>query len=164
MYETYKYHALDGGVLVDFMGAVDGDGFFNIQQVEYDFDTRNVDRPKLEAHGSWPTFAYYERMRISLEGTIVADSPTNFMTFKHLSTQLLMPLIEVDYTERLQGQIRMKPVGFDETMSIPVVVESPLKVISGPGMAPSAGTFRIVFKAFRPYFVGLTSDTFFWVS
>lgn len=163
MYSIYKYinNATDE---VDFLGAVNPTGFFNLTGADYDFDSRSTDRPKMEAHGSWPTFANYERMHINLEGTVVAGNAEDFAAFIQENTQALMPAPEALQTDRTQGEVHLRFEGYSITYSVPVVVETPLKVASGPGLAPSAGTFRIVFKAFRPYFYDPIGDSYYWVS
>ena len=162
MYSKFQYVANDTSV-VDFLPtAPDPNGWFALKEVAYTIDGRAVDRPKMEANGSWAVFNYYSLMHIECSGDLIANTSALFNVFKQTAVQKLMPAPESLQTDRTQGAIVMRMLGFSEDYSVPVVVETPFNA-PAQGASPSLSPFRVVFKAFRPYFFGLSSSEYFWV-
>jgi hypothetical protein len=148
---------------VNLLGSVASTGFVAIKQASYNLGERTVDRPKMEANGSWATFMYYQNLIIELEGDVIAATPEDFNTFKQDMIQKMLPSAAVLQTTRTHGSFVIRLLGLSEDYSVPVVVQT-LLMPQSADKAPSASDLRIVLKAFRPYFQGLTSTNFFWVT
>lgn len=163
MYSKFQFVANNTSV-VDFLPSQpDPDGWFALKDVVYTIDGRSTDRPKMEANASWATFHYYSLMHIEISGDLIAASSAQYNVFKLASQQTLMPSPEALQSSRTQGAIVVRFLGIDEDYSVPVVVESPLNT-PVQGASPSLSPFRVVFKAFRPYFFGLTSAQYYWAA
>jgi hypothetical protein len=163
VYTKFQY-VNNAAAVADFASAVAPTGFVALKRVLFEINGRSVDRPRLEANASWATFTYYDKLLIHVEGDVVAATPAQYNVYWQAMLQKLLPAPEALQTDRTQGALVFRLEGLSEDYSIPVVVETPPQTPKEVNMAPSASPFMCVFKAFRPYAFGLTSETYYWVT
>lgn len=160
MYNFIRFKNRDD-IIVEFNAAPDPDGFFSTESLVHEIMPRSQRRGKSEAHGSWPTFTYYEAMTITLEGHVIANTVEAFNNFIKESMTALMPNPLTRQTDRVQGTFIIQKTGFNTKWEIPVSIDTPLQVaVSGQTYANQA--FHLSFMAFRPYYYEPATNQYFW--
>jgi hypothetical protein len=147
------------------LNTTDGSG--NNLYPLHDFNiTTNIDQhdaKKMAAPGQWKTFHYPDAMTIIAEGAILgvgasdAARATDYITKRLALIDAVLPPPSGVYTSRTHGVLRVRFDGMTEDADAEVVVVQP----SFPMRAlyPANSEFQITWKAFVPYFVGVSSST-----
>ncbi|HEY1248258.1 MAG TPA: hypothetical protein VGE97_04655 [Nitrososphaera sp.] len=162
MYDIFRYEEVDGSsVKADFLMTITTAGYICLTDCHFELTGSSTDRPRMEANASWPTFTYYKGLLCYIECDILADTPQHFASFWNSMLQSIMIAPDIIQTDRLQGRLCIKPAGFSENLLLPVVISDAPTIPRG-GVSPSYGKMTMTFKAFRPYFVGATTDDPYW--
>lgn len=128
-----------------------------------DFDVHvderiDTSREKMQTHGLWPTFVYRGGMTITMSGSILADSRTNYVIHRN---QMVRALFGDNYNDLVSvetmGTFRMQPIGESEIWEVGYVTQdfdAPLTWTQG-----AYSLFQVTLFCFQPYFTGATTPT-----
>jgi len=128
---------------------------------EFDIETTIDPREfkKMSESGEWPTFTYPGAMTVHAEGDIVGygGTPTNDYVTKRIALlDAVLPPIGV-LTARHHGTLRLRLDGMSENADALVVCSQ--QSIPMKALHPAISEFSITWKAFLPYFTGVSSQT-----
>lgn len=116
---------------------------------------------KLAAPGEWPSFTYEGAMTIHAEGSILGSggTPSNDYVAKRIALiDAVAPPVGV-LTSRKHGVIRIRLDGMTEDADVDVVVVQ--RAIPLRALYPANSEFLITWKAYLPYFVGVSTQTIY---
>jgi hypothetical protein len=122
----------------------------------HDFHTeremRGEKRTKMASEGIWPHFRYPGQMLIHIEGDLLGNDSSDFMTKRISDLNILMPTPGVIQRQRKYGMVRIKFTGQSQYFRTDVSLEDdpayPLE-----GLSPSRCTYDIDFLSFTPYMI-----------
>lgn len=119
-------------------------------------------RKKMQQHGIWPTFTYRGEMEIHVEGDLLANDASDYVTKRFaLAAALFGAASLAAPTVRKNGSLAITLSGMGEDIGCDVSIDA----FSGPieGGYPAYSKYLVTFFNPNPYFVGLTSGTkFYW--
>lgn len=124
--------------------------------------TPNIDPKtyqKLAAPGEWPSFTYEGAMTIHVEGDCIGSGATpgsDYTANRIALIDAIAPPVGV-LTSRKHGVIRIRMEGMTEDADVDVVVTQ--RSIPMRALYPSISEFLITWKAYLPYFTGVTTPT-----
>lgn len=146
------------------LNRVDGSGNHIYPLVGFDIET-NIDThdfKKMAAPGQWPSFHYPDAMTINTQGRILgvgandtARAADYFSQRLALVDAVLPPLTVM--TQRHHAVLRVRFDGMSEDADAQVVVVQ--NSIPVAALFPAYSEFMITWKAFLPYFVGVSTQT-----
>lgn len=123
---------------------------------DFDPDTEFSDPSisKMQLAGEWASFGYPGAMRIPIEGDILGSSPSNFWANRQAFLVALTPP-NAELTARRHGTLTID----DDDMAEPAwaycrVINRMAKL---ENLSPERCPYLVTFKAFVPYFTGLSS-------
>jgi hypothetical protein len=120
------------------------------------------DAKKMAAAGQWPTFHYADAMSINCQGRILgvgaSDSAraANYFSQRLALLDAVLPPVGLQ-TSRKHGVLRVRFDGMTEDADTDVVCIT--QSIPLAALFPAQSEFMITWKAFLPYFVGVTTST-----
>lgn len=129
----------------------------HVCEIETTLDPREF--KKMSESGEWPTFTYPGAMTIHVEGDIVGYGGTpsvDYVTKRLAILDAVLPPIGV-LQARHHGTLRMKLEGMSENADALVVCSQ--QSIPMKSLYPSISEFSVTWKAFLPYFTGVSSQT-----
>ncbi|MBA3357457.1 MAG: hypothetical protein H0U18_16260 [Pyrinomonadaceae bacterium] len=146
------------------VNAVDGSGNHLYPLSAFDIVTNidSRDAKKMAAPGQWPTFAYPDAMTIHAEGNILgvggsdAARATSYITQRLALLDAILPPVTL-LTSRKHAVLRVRFDGMTEDADADVIVIQ--QSIPMAALFPANSQYMITWKAFLPYFVGLTTST-----
>lgn len=163
MFTSFKYIDADANEVNFLMAVGTSGGYIGLTDFDPELMAEGEDRSRMEANQSWPTFTYYNRLLIMVQADMICQTPADFVTLKIATMGIIMVDPVANQTVRTQGQLRMRLAGQTEDWTIPVSVATPPK-FQQPATSPSAASFSVTFKAFRPYWYRLTSADYKWLT
>lgn len=125
----------------------------------------NIDQheaKKMAAAGHWPTFHYPDAMTIHAEGKILgvgandAARATSYITQRLALLDAVLPPVTA-LTSRIHGVLRVRFDGMSEEAETDVVVVQ--QSIPLAALYPAYSEFMITWKAFVPYFTGVSTPS-----
>lgn len=147
------------------LNAVDGSGNHLYPLREFEITT-NIDQPaaakKMAEAGQWPTFHYPDAMSIVAEGEILGIGATDqlrtedYVTKRLALIDAILPPVGLQ-TARRHGTLRVRMEGMTEDADVDVVCV--LQSIPMSASSPARSPLLITWKAFVPYFTGVTTPT-----
>jgi hypothetical protein len=147
------------------LNTVDGSGNHLYPLHDFNIITNidTTDKRKMAAAGQWKTFHYPDAMSIIAEGAILGVGAndtaraTDYITKRLALIDAVLPPVTGVLTSRIHGVLRVRMDGMTEDADAEVVCVAP----SFPMRAlyPANSEFQITWKAFVPYFVGVSSST-----
>lgn len=146
------------------LNTVDGSGNHIYPLDGFDIET-NIDThdfKKMALPGQWPSFQYPDAMTINATGKILGvgstDSlrATNYITQRLALCDAVLPPLTV-MTARYHAVLRVRMDGMTEDADAQVVVNQ--NSIPLAALFPAYSEFTITWKAFEPYFVGVSTAT-----
>ena len=148
------------------LNTVDGSGNHLYPLSVFDINT-NIDThdfKKLAQPGQWPSFHYPDAMTIHAEGKILgvgasdALRASNYIAQRLALTDAVLPPVAL-LTARKHGVLRVRADGMTEDADADIVVTD----ISIPlaALYPAYSEFMITWKAFSPYFTGVSTQTLY---
>lgn len=114
------------------------------------------DHKKMGAPGQWPSYSYPDAMTIHVEGNVLADTSTAYVTARLALIDAVLPPLTIQNTRR-HGTIRIQLDGMTESADCNVQVVS--QSIPMAALFPANSRFMVTWKGFLPYFTGNTSST-----
>jgi hypothetical protein len=141
----------------------DGNGYFAVEEVHFDLDARSNDRNKMQAQGVWPSYTYFGRMLIHINGHILADTSTQLNNYKLRLMQTIMPARFNLAFNRHVGWLYLKFTGQSEYFYTECGLESAPDITNG-ALAPSVVPCQIALKSFLPYMYGEITGNRYWVA
>jgi len=163
MYTKIEVRPVTGSPLE--LNTVDGSGnhLFPLSTFEIitNIDTGS-DAKKMAAAGQWPRYHYADAMTIHAEGNVLgigasdAARATDYVTKRLALLDAILPPVGLQ-TTRKHGVLRVRMDGMTEDADTDIVVV--LQSIPQRAMFPAASPFLITWKAFVPYFTGVTTPT-----
>lgn len=122
----------------------------------------DTSRNKMEQHGVWPTFPYRGGMEIHIEGDLLADDSSDYVTKRlALVAALFGNASQTAPTVRKNGTVALRLSGQTEDFGCDVTITA----FSGPITGSYNAYSKYLLSLFNPnpYFVGLTSgNKFYW--
>jgi len=119
-------------------------------------------RKKMEQHGIWPTFTYRGEMEIHIEGDLIANDATDYVSKRLTLVAALFGAASLATpTVRKNGSLDILMTGQTEHFGCDVSIDA----FSAPqeGGYPGYSKYLITFFSPTPYFTGLTSGTkYYW--
>ena len=146
------------------LNTTDGSGNHLYPLSTFDIIT-NIDQHdarKLGAPGQWPTFHYPDAMTVHAEGKILGVGSTDALRATSYITQRInlldavLPPIQL-LTTRRHAVLRVRFDGMTEDADVDVVVIQ--ESIPMAALFPAYSEFMITWKAFEPYFTGVSTST-----
>lgn len=131
-------------------------------QLDFTIDERTIDRPRMQLHGSNPTFSYDGAMTIDITGMLMKDNPDDYVAERRTFVTALRYLPDTQPTVRKRGVLELQWSGDAESMKADVTIQK----ISLPiaALSPSRTDYMITFSSFKPWFVGSSSGDLYYVS
>ena len=129
----------------------------HVCEIETTLDPREF--KKMSESGEWPTYTYPGAMTIHAEGDIVGygGTPSNDYVAKRMALlDAVLPPIGV-LQARHHGTVRIRLDGMTENADALVVITQ--QSIPMKSLYPSISEFSITWKAFLPYFTGVSTQT-----
>lgn len=146
------------------LNRVDGSGNHIYPLVQFDIET-NIDVhdfKKMSAPGQWPSYHYPDAMTINAQGRILgvgasdAARASDYFSQRLALVDAVLPPLTV-LTTRYHAVLRVRFDGMTEDADAQVVVIQ--NSIPLAALFPAYSEFMITWKAFLPYFVGVTTQT-----
>jgi hypothetical protein len=139
-----------------------GNPLYPLESFDINTNIDTHDHKKLAQPGQWSSFHYPDAMIITAGGHIVGvggtDSAraTSYIEQRLALTDAALPPVTL-LSDRRHGYLRVRMDGMTEDADAAVVIVN----ISIPMAAsfPANSEFTITWKAFLPYFVGVSSQT-----
>lgn len=133
-----------------------------LHNVVFSPQPRSSDRPKSGRHGEWPTYLYFGKMLVHIEGDILAQNSSQFNQYKlDLLAKLLPSPVPFQTTRRL-GTLYVRLTGQAEDFKGEYTLDG--YEIPMEGLSPSRAPFVITLKVFTPYLTGVTTGKYYWVA
>ena len=127
--------------------------------------TTNIDQStnakRMAQPGQWPTFHYPDAMTIIAEGRILgiggsdAARASDYIAKRLALLDAALPPAVGPYTSRHHGVLRVRFDGMSEDADAQVVLLSPSMPVVA--LYPAQSEFMLTWKAFEPYFVGVST-------
>ena len=146
------------------LNTVDGSGNHVYPLDGFDIET-NIDThdfKKMSAPGQWPAYHYPDAMSINATGKILgvgasdAARASNYFSQRLALVDAVLPPLTV-LTTRYHAVLRVRFDGMTEDADAQVVVVQ--NSIPLAALFPAYSEFMITWKAFLPYFVGVSTST-----
>jgi len=146
------------------LNTTDGSGnhLYPLRRFEITTNLDVHEAKKMAAPGHWPTFSYADAMIINAEGSILgvgasdAARATSYITQRLALLDAVLPPVGLQ-TARRHGTLRVRFDGMSEDADVDVVVTSQSMPMAA--LFPAHSDFMITWKAFLPYFTGVTTAT-----
>ncbi len=146
------------------LNTTDGSGnhLFPLSTFEITANIDAHDAKKMAAPGQWPTFHYADAMTINCTGRILgiggsdAARATSYITQRLALVDAVLPPVGLQ-TSRKHGVLRVRMDGMSEDADADIVCTS--QTIPLAALFPAQSEFMITWKAFLPYFVGVSTST-----
>jgi len=146
------------------LNAQDGSGnhLFPLSTCEIITNIDTHDAKKMAQPGHWPTFHYPDAMTIHVEGHILgigasdAARATDYITKRLAFVDACLPALAT-LTSRVQAVIRVRFDGMSEDADASVVTVQ--QSVPMAALFPANSEFMVTWKAFDPWFVGVSSLT-----
>ena len=148
------------------LNTTDGSGNHLYPLSEFNITT-NIDQSgnakRMAAPGQWPTFHYPDAMTIIAEGRILgiggSDSArsADYVTKRLALLDAALPPAVGPYTSRHHGVLRVRMDGMTEDADAQVVLIAPSIPLAA--LYPAQSEFMLTWKAFEPYFIGVSTST-----
>ncbi len=127
---------------------------FPIHDFDPDVAMSDPSVPKFQLGGEWPSFGYPGAARIAVEGDILGISGTNFWTNRQAFLNALTPP-QTALTSRRHGILTIDDDDMAEAaFGYCRVINRAAKLES---LSPERCPYLVTFKAFVPYFTGVSS-------
>lgn len=148
------------------LNTVDGSGNHLYPLNGFDIVTnidQGQDAKKMAAPGQWPRFHYPDAMTIHAEGAILgvgatdAARATDYITKRIALLDAVLPPVSGVLTSRHHAVLRIRMDGMTEDADTQVVVVQ--QSIPMAARFPANSPFLITWKAFLPYFEGVSTQT-----
>jgi hypothetical protein len=119
-------------------------------------------RKKMQQHGIWATFTYRGEMELHVEGDLLADDSSDYVTKRIALVTALFGNASLDApTVRKNGSLAITMSGQTEDFGCDVSIDA----FSAPQMGsyPAYSKYLVTFFNPLPYFIGLTSgNRYYW--
>ncbi len=123
-------------------------------------------RSKMEQHGLWATYTYRGQMELNIEGDLIADDSSDYVT-KRLALLLALfgdpndPTSGTQPTHRRNGDIAITMDGMAEDLTAPVSISA--WTAPAVGGYPGYSKYMLTLVNPSPWFVGSsTTDKYYW--
>lgn len=146
------------------LNTTDGSGNhlypLSVFEIETQIDTH--DAKKMALPGQWPTFHYPDAMTIHAQGRILgigasdALRSADYVTKRLALLDAVLPPVTI-LTERHHAVLRVRMDGMTEDADAQVVCITPSIPLAA--LYPAQSEFMITWKAFEPYFTGVSTST-----
>lgn len=138
-------------------------GYFPIEELSFEIESRSSDRNRMQGEGTWPSFTYYGKMLIHIHGHLIANSPSLLNQYKMKLMERLMPLTLGYRANRQTGIFGCQFTGFTESFQTAVTLEGTPSILN-QAFYPSVVPIEITFKSFTPYMTGTQTGQRHWVA
>lgn len=146
------------------LNTVDGSGnhVYPLSGFEIITNIDTHEAKKMAAPGHWPTFHYPDAMTIHAEGKILGIGAndtaraTSYITQRINLLDAVLPPVQL-LTTRKHGVLRVRFDGMTEDADADIVVVQ--QSIPIAALFPAYSEFMITWKAFEPYFTGVSTST-----
>lgn len=147
------------------LNTTDGSGnhLYPLHEFHITTNIDTNDKRKMAAPGQWKTFHYPDAMSIVAQGQILglgandAARSADYVSKRLALIDAVLPPVSGVLTSRIHGILRVRMDGMTEDADAEVVCVAP----SFPMQAlyPANSEFQVTWKAFAPYFVGVSTST-----
>lgn len=151
------------GERMDWNTDPDPNGYFAVEELQFEPEARSSDRNRMQAQGSWPSYTYFGHMLIHINGHLLAVDSTKFNAYKLLLMRIIMPIDMSYQQQRHVGQFFVRFTGQDEDFFTNVGLDA-APSITNEALFPSVAPIQLTLKSFFPYMQGLNSGKTYWVA
>jgi hypothetical protein len=151
------------GERMDWNTDPDPNGYFAVEEVQFEPEARSNSRNRMQAQGSWPSYTYFGHMLIHINGHLLAVDSAHYNAYKLRLMRIIMPIDMSYQAQRHVGQFGIRFTGQAEDFVTEVGLDA-APSITNEALFPSVSPIQLTLKSFFPYMTGVATGRTYWVA
>jgi hypothetical protein len=151
------------GERMDWNTDPDPNGYFAVEELQFEPEARSNSRNRMQAQGAWPSYTYFGHMLIHINGHILAVDSAHYNAYKLRLMRIIMPIDMSYQAQRHVGEFYVRFTGQAEDFFTEVGLDA-APSISNEALFPSVAPIQLTLKSFFPYMIGAATGKYYWVA